>query len=56
MKQGLEQLPMQRILPKSKFGKAIVYLRNQWLGLQLYLSDSPEAFPHCKPNRSGLTE
>jgi transposase len=28
-----------RVLPGSSFGKAIGYLRNQWTGLQRYLSD-----------------
>ena len=28
-----------RILPKSKFGEALGYLRNHWAPLQLYLSD-----------------
>ena len=28
-----------RILPKSKFGQALGYLRNHWAPLQLYLSD-----------------
>jgi hypothetical protein len=35
----LEQLPLHRILPKSLFGQAVGYLRNQWSGLQIYLSD-----------------
>ena len=30
---------LQRVLPQSDFGKAIGYLRNQWTGLQRYLSD-----------------
>ena len=30
---------VQRVLPQSDFGKAIGYLRNQWTGLQRYLSD-----------------
>jgi hypothetical protein len=28
-----------RVLPKSKFGQALGYLRNHWEPLQLYLSD-----------------
>lgn len=39
IKLWLEQLPGNRVLPKSPFGKAVTYLRNQWDALQLYLSD-----------------
>jgi len=28
-----------RVLPKSKFGEALGYIRNQWNPLQTYLSD-----------------
>jgi transposase len=28
-----------KVLPKSKFGQALSYLRNHWLALQVYLSD-----------------
>ena len=31
---------IQDILPKSRFGQALGYLRNQWDALQLYLTDS----------------
>lgn len=39
MELWLDQLPSSRILPKSPFGKAVGYLRNQWSGLQRYLSN-----------------
>ena len=34
-----DQLPRERMLPKSPFGKAVTYLTNQWTALQVYLSD-----------------
>lgn len=37
--QWLETEPVKRALPKSPFGKAVGYLRNQWAALQRYLSD-----------------
>jgi transposase len=38
-KKWLESEKVRRALPGSAFGKAIGYLRNQWTGLQRYLSD-----------------
>jgi transposase len=35
----LQSEAAQRVLPKSDFGKALGYLRNQWDPLQLYLTD-----------------
>jgi transposase len=35
----LDALPADRVLPKSLFGKAVGYLRNQWNELQVYLTD-----------------
>jgi transposase len=35
----IESLPAGRVLPKSKLGEALGYLRNHWEPLQLYLSD-----------------
>ena len=32
-----------RVLPKSKFGQALGYIRNQWKPLQTYLSDGPRS-------------
>ena len=39
MGQWLESEPIRRVLPKSQFGQALGYLRNQWEPLQLYLTD-----------------
>jgi transposase len=39
MKAWCDQLPRERMLPKSPFGKAVTYLTNQWTALQVYLSD-----------------
>ena len=38
-KKWLDSEKVGRVLPGSAFGKAIGYLRNQWTGLQRYLSD-----------------
>ena len=35
----LESEPVRRVLPESPIGKAVTYMRNQWEGLQRYLSD-----------------
>ena len=35
----LDSAPVQRALPKSAFGQAVGYLRNQWSALQVYLRD-----------------
>lgn len=35
----LDSQPAANVLPKSKFGQALGYLRNQWEPLQTYLSD-----------------
>lgn len=37
--QWLESTPVQRALPKSAFGQAVGYLRNQWSALRVYLRD-----------------
>jgi transposase len=37
--QWLDSAPVQRALPKSAFGQAVGYLRNQWSALQVYLRD-----------------
>ena len=37
--QWLESPLVQRALPKSAFGQAVGYLRNQWSALQVYLRD-----------------
>ena len=34
-----ESEEVQRALPQSRFGKAVGYLKNQWVALQRYLSD-----------------
>jgi len=36
----LDSEPVQRVLPQSPLGKAVAYMRNQWVGLRRYLSDS----------------
>jgi hypothetical protein len=38
--QWLESDAASRVLPKSKFGEALGYLRNHWDPLRLYLTDS----------------
>ncbi len=38
-KKWLDNDPVCRALPGSAFGKAVGYLRNQWTGLQRYLTD-----------------
>jgi transposase len=40
MRRWLDSDPMQRVLPQSRIGKALAYLRNQWSALQVYLSDA----------------
>jgi len=35
----LDRDELKRILPKSPLGQALAYLRNQWVSLQVYLSD-----------------
>jgi transposase len=39
MRQWLDSAAVQRALPKSAFGQAVGYLRNQWSALQVYLRD-----------------
>jgi hypothetical protein len=39
IRQWLDSVPVQRVLPKSALGKAVGYLRNQWSALQVYLRD-----------------
>lgn len=39
MRQWLDSPAAARVLPKSKLGEALTYLRNQWDALQLYLTD-----------------
>jgi transposase len=39
MRRWLDNDATKRVLPKSAIGQAIGYLRNQWVALQVYLSD-----------------
>lgn len=39
LRQWLGSAAVQRALPKSAFGQAVGYLRNQWSALQVYLRD-----------------
>jgi hypothetical protein len=39
MQRWLESDATKRVLPQSDIGKALGYLRNQWLALRVYLSD-----------------
>jgi len=44
----LESEKVRRALPGSDFGKAVGYLRNQWTGLQRYLSDGRIPFDNSQ--------
>jgi transposase len=44
----LESEKVRRALPKSDFGKAVGYLRNQWTGLRRYLSDGRIPFDNSQ--------
>jgi transposase len=53
----LEKDEVRRALPQSAFGKAVGYLRNQWVGLQKYLSDGRLPIDNSQTERTirGLT-
>jgi len=46
--QWLKSDQVQHALPESDFGKAVGYLRNQWTGLQRYLSDGRIPFDNSQ--------
>lgn len=48
----LNQLPADRVLPKSRFGQAVTYFRNQWSALQVYLSDGRLPFDNGLSERT----
>jgi len=46
--QWLKSDKVEQALPESDFGKAVGYLRNQWTGLQRYLSDGRIPFDNSQ--------
>jgi hypothetical protein len=40
LRELLDSEPARRVLPKSKFGEALGYLRNHWDAFEVYLQDA----------------